>query len=268
MGQFIHNSITFHYEVKGEGLPFIFLHGLGNDHTHAFNTMEIRDGVQLISLDQHGHGTSGYDWDHMNFDTMADDVVALADHLGLERFLVGGISMGAGVSVNLATRYPKRLLGAVLIRPAWMDGPMDPDFIRWFAKAYEYINQEDGLRKYQQDPLVQRVCADWGLPDNGNGYFESESCHRMNKKFLIMPPSQPIAHRDQLAQIDLPVLVISCHDDPIHPFAYGQWYADQIPGAQFVEVPAKAVDAQGYRDQLNGSIYGWLDTCKVKINEK
>ena len=262
MGQFIHNGITFHYEVQGEGVPFIFLHGLGNDYMHAYNTMEVRDGVQLIGLDQHGHGDSGYDWDRMDFDTMADDVVALADHLGLERFVVGGISMGAGVSVNIATRYSERLLGAVLIRTAWMDAPMDEDLILWFAKSHEYINQEDGLKKYQQDPKVQRVCKAWGLPDNGNGYFESESCHRMSKKFAIMPSKQPIADGNQLTKIDLPVLVISCHDDPIHPFAYGQWYAEKIPGAQFVEVPAKAVDALGYHDQLNGAVYEWLDVIK------
>jgi pimeloyl-ACP methyl ester carboxylesterase len=77
-----------------------------------------------------------------------------------------------------------------------------------------------------------------------------------------MPQKQPIAHESQLTQIDLPVLVISCHDDPVHPFAYGQWYADRISGARFVEVPAKSVDAQGYHDQLNEAIYGWLDNLK------
>ncbi len=259
MGNFVHNGITFHYEVRGEGVPFIFLHGLGNDCMHAFDTMDVRPGVRWIGLDQHGHGSSGYQWDIMNFDTMADDVIALADHLGLERFFVGGISMGAGVSVNVATRYPERLFGAVLIRTAWMDAPMNEDLILWFEKAYEYINQENGLAKYQQDPDVQRICAEWGLPINGNGYFESESCRAMSKKFAIMPPKQPVKDWNQLTEICLPVLVISCHNDPIHPFAYGQWYAEKIPGSRFVEVPAKAIDPKGYHTQLNEAVYTWMD---------
>ena len=256
MGQFVNNGITFHYEVRGEGIPFIFLHGLGNDHLHAYSHVDVRDGVQLISLDQHGHGDSGYDWERMSFDTMAEDVIALADHLGLERFVVGGISMGAGVSVNLAVRYPERLLGAVLVRTAWLDAPMDDDMILWFAKFHEYLGREDGLAKYRQDPQVQRVCRERGLPDNGNGYFESESCRRMSQKFLIMPAQQPIAHQSRLAQIDLPVLVISCPNDPVHPFVYGQWYAERIPGAQFAEVAPRSCPE--YHDQLNGTIYDWL----------
>jgi len=260
MSQFVHNGITFRYEVRGQGIPFIFLHGLGNDHTHAYNTLELREGVQLITLDQQGHGDSGYDWDQMSFDTMADDVIALADHLGLDRFFVGGISMGAGVSVNVAIRYPQRLLGAVLIRTAWMDAPMNQDLILWFAKACEYIDQDNGLAKYQQDPDVQRICKAWGLPDNGNGYFESESCRSMSRKFVIMPPQQPVADWTLLTQIHLPVLVVACHNDPVHPFAYGQWYADRIPEAQFAEVPAKAVDALGYHREINQAIYGWIET--------
>ena len=258
MGQYIHNGIPFHYEVRGEGVPFIFLHGLGNDHNHAFDTMEVREGLQLIGLDQHGHGESGFDWDKMNFDTMADDVIALADHLGLERFYVGGISMGAGVSVNLAIRYPQRLLGAVLIRAAWMDAPMEEELVCWFAKVHEYIGRDNGLQQYQQDPQVQKVCQAWGLPDNGNGYFESESCQRMSKKFAIMPSCQPVAKREKLEQLGLPVLVIACHNDPVHPFSYSQWYGQWIPGARFVEVPAKSVDAKAYRSQLNGAIYDWM----------
>lgn len=251
MGYFTHNEILFHYEVRGEGVPFIFLHGLGNDYMHAYDNVDVQEGMQLISMDQHGHGESGYRWEIMNFDTMADDVIALADHLGLDRFYVGGISMGAGVSVNLAIRYPERLLGAALIRPAWMDAPMNEDLILWFAKAHEYIKQEDGLGRYQADPEVQRVCAKWDLPINGNGYFERESCRDKSEKFLIIPPKQPVSDWKQLEQIHMPVLVISCHNDPVHPFAYGQWYAERIPGAVFAEIPAKSVDGKGYHQQLN-----------------
>ena len=58
-----------------------------------------------------------------SFEVFADDVIALADHLGLVRFIIGGISLGAGTALNLAVRYPDRVAALVLCRPAWLDRP-------------------------------------------------------------------------------------------------------------------------------------------------
>ncbi|TGP68130.1 alpha/beta fold hydrolase, partial [bacterium M00.F.Ca.ET.227.01.1.1] len=49
----------------------------------------------------------------------ADDVMNAADAAGMERFVAGGISMGAAIALHLAARHPDRVSGLVLVRPAW-----------------------------------------------------------------------------------------------------------------------------------------------------
>ena len=56
----------------------------------------------------------------------------MLNHLGLTRAVVGGISMGAGMALNAATRYPERVAGLVLARPAWLDRPMPRRTVRLF----------------------------------------------------------------------------------------------------------------------------------------
>ena len=62
--------------------------------------------------------------DKLTIATLADDLIGLLDHLGIEQAVIGGISLGAAVAVNVALRYPERVLGLVLSRPAWIDGPL------------------------------------------------------------------------------------------------------------------------------------------------
>lgn len=255
MAGWTHNGISLHYEVRGEGTPFIFLHGLGNDYRHAYDTIDEREGIQLISLDQQGHGDSGYRWETMSFESMGDDVLALADYLGLDRFYLGGVSMGAGVTVNVAVRHPERLLGMILIRNAWLDSPMEERAQRWFAQVDRYIGLENGKERYLQDPEVRQFFREF--PDGAKGflnYFDSEACVRMHRKFAIMPGEQPVESGKQLQSLHVPALVVACRNDLIHPYEYGEWYAAQIPGAQFVEIPAKAVDPAGYHEQLNDCV--------------
>ena len=58
-----------------------------------------------------------YDTDTYSFDTFADHVVALMDHLGIERCHLGGLSMGSAIALNIALRYPDRFKKLILLRP-------------------------------------------------------------------------------------------------------------------------------------------------------
>src|SRR5437879_2117383 len=97
-------GVTFRYVDVGAGVPFVFQHGIGGDTRQPIGLFSPPDGVRLLSLDARAHGATlplG-DPDYLTFDTFGDDVVALLDHLGLPSAIVGGISMGAGVALNVA----------------------------------------------------------------------------------------------------------------------------------------------------------------------
>ena len=109
---------------RSDRLPFIFQHGMGGDADQPLGYVGDTPPSPVISLNARGHApSSDIDPAAATFDTFADDVIALADHLGLARFVVGGISLGAGTALNLAVRYPHRVTGLVLCRPAWLDRP-------------------------------------------------------------------------------------------------------------------------------------------------
>lgn len=255
MDSFTHRGISFHYEERGEEIPFLFLHGLGNDGGYTFENIDVRPGVRLISLDQQGHGRSGSCWEQMDFDSLGEDALALANHLGLARFYLGGLSMGAGVSVNVALRCPERLLGLALVRPAWLAEPMPADLREYFGLLAQMLPLADGAGRFAQEPALLRLAKE--RPEGVQAFlchFEQEDSRRRPEKFAIMPGCRPFDDEGQLAGLRLPTLIAACRQDLVHPFAYGEWYAERIPGARLVELPAKSVDAAGYHEGLNRCI--------------
>src|SRR3954453_23307117 len=124
MPTFAHDGLAFHYEDTGEGVPFIFQHGLGGDVNQPCGLFRPPEGVRLLALDCRAHGETRPlgDPDQLRLATFADHLAALLDYLEVPRAVIGGISMGAAVALNFALRYPERVLGLVLSRAAWLDG--------------------------------------------------------------------------------------------------------------------------------------------------
>lgn len=99
--------------------PLVLLHGLAC--TSLLNwypaVPELARRYRVIGLDQRWHG-GGIRSPEFALEECADDVAALADVLGLERFAVAGYSMGGLVGQLLARRHPERLSGLVLCATA------------------------------------------------------------------------------------------------------------------------------------------------------
>ena len=108
-------------------MPFIFQHGMEGDANQPLSYIGAAAPTPVISLNARGHSPStDIDSATASFEVFAADVIALADHLRLARFIIGGISLGAGTALNLAIRYPDRVTALVLCRPAWLDRPQIP----------------------------------------------------------------------------------------------------------------------------------------------
>lgn len=120
----------FRYSEYGDlsAPALVLLHGLPRDRsTWAGVAPELAAaGYRVIAPDLRGHGesprTSAY-----SLELMRDDVLQLADRLGLDRFTLGGHSMGGNVSILFAERYPSRLNGLIVVDVAPPDGSGDWD---------------------------------------------------------------------------------------------------------------------------------------------
>ena len=121
---FQHEGITFSYRETGSGTPFFFQHGLGGDANQTFNLFRPPPGIRLLTLDCRAHGqTPVGPPEKISLATFTNDLLALMDFLKIEKAIVGGVSMGAAMALSLAIAHPDRVLGLVLDRPAWLDGP-------------------------------------------------------------------------------------------------------------------------------------------------
>ena len=119
------NGEVFHYASVGDGLPFVFQHGMGADTAQPLDFGGDLLGWRTIALDCRGHGKTEASLDpaRISFAQFAEDLAALLDRLRIERAVVGGISMGAGVALAFGLAHPERVAGLILVRPVGSTAP-------------------------------------------------------------------------------------------------------------------------------------------------
>lgn len=110
------NDIEMYYEIRGEGEPLILLHGGGGIGANwSLIFAEPPKGFRLIVPDMRGHGRTTNPSQRFTFRQLAQDVLALLDHLGIERFKAIGMSLGAKTLLHISTAEPNRVEAMVLV---------------------------------------------------------------------------------------------------------------------------------------------------------
>ena len=147
----------------GNGSPVLALHGLASSsHWDERVAARLSPGYRIIAPDQRGHGRttqapSGYDWQ-----TMAQDLVGLLDHLGLDRVAVLGHSWGGHVATNLAARFPQRVSRLVLIDGGFQNGRLLPDATEATFRARFGPRDVSGNREDFLERLRIQLAECWG----------------------------------------------------------------------------------------------------------
>jgi pimeloyl-ACP methyl ester carboxylesterase len=111
------NGNTLAYSDRGKGLPLVFIHGFPLCRKMWAPQAETlaKAGCRVITPDLPGLGESGLGSGTVSMDSYADDMVALMDHLGIDKAVVGGMSMGGYVLFNLLERHPDRIAAPIFI---------------------------------------------------------------------------------------------------------------------------------------------------------
>jgi pimeloyl-ACP methyl ester carboxylesterase len=112
-------GIRIHYEVEGDGEPFVLQHGFSNNLElwRLCGYVEaLRDAYRCILIDLRGHGLSDKPRDASGYGVLksAGDVVAVLDDLGVDAAHYWGYSMGGAIGFKLMSRYPDRFRSFVI----------------------------------------------------------------------------------------------------------------------------------------------------------
>ena len=264
MPTFIHDELHFHYRDEGSGLPFFFQHGLGADLMQPFSLCQRPRGIRLISFDARAHGqtTPVGPEDRISLTTFADDLRALMDHLQIRDAIVGGISMGAAITLNFTLRHPDRVVGLVQSRPAWLDSP-NPWNVKMFSLIARLVREHGrfaGKTLFLDSQEYKEMLAKW--PDVANslaGQFDNPLVDETAFKFERIIHDSPCQDRREWTSIKVPTLVLGNRFDPVHPYEYAEELARLIPGAEFRGVTAKSVSLDQHNADVRSSLSEFLD---------
>ncbi|MFN2173691.1 MAG: 2-succinyl-6-hydroxy-2,4-cyclohexadiene-1-carboxylate synthase [Candidatus Promineifilaceae bacterium] len=111
------NNLEYNFHRQGKGSPLVLLHGFtGCGQSWKNLDDSISSQVRCITLDLPGHGQteSSSKPERYAIERTAEDVIALADELDLERFSLLGYSMGGRLALYLAIHYPERINALIL----------------------------------------------------------------------------------------------------------------------------------------------------------
>jgi pimeloyl-ACP methyl ester carboxylesterase len=281
MASFQRDGIVFHYLDVGQGMPFVFQHGLGGDVRQPAGLCRPPNGIRLLCLDARAHGQTQPlgDPSALSFDAFGDDLVAWLDHLGLARAIIGGISMGAGVALNVAVRHPERVAGLVLSRPAWLDGPMPSESVARYAtiagllRAVSAASDPDhalrcAVAEFEASADYRGLLA--SSPDTAQslrGQLTNERAVAAVARLERLPADRPLAALRDAGAIRVPALVLAHRQDPIHRFAFGEALARAIPRARLVELTPKSIVRERYAAEVQGCLDAFLSRFTGSVAE-
>jgi pimeloyl-ACP methyl ester carboxylesterase len=110
------NGINLYYETSGTGRPLILLHGgLGSGEMFGPVMPILAQRHQVVAVDLQGHGRTADIDRPIDPRLMADDIAVLIEHLGLASPDVVGYSLGGGVALQTAVKYPTRIRRLVAV---------------------------------------------------------------------------------------------------------------------------------------------------------
>lgn len=231
----LHGGARLYYEEYGAGDPLLLVPGLnGLASFWAAQLQVFAASYRVISFDHRGAGQSTHSPIRYSVEQMADDTLALMDHLELARVHYVGHSTGGIIGQRLAARAPGRI-GNLVLSATW------PRADAYFKRAFE-------LRKAVLETLGVRAYAQLGALSLYPPYYFTANFaaleERAERSLSAMPPAAILASRvdailefdgwDALPGIAQHALVVCAQDDTITPAYFSEQLAARLPDATLV----------------------------------
>ncbi len=242
------DGVRLAYATAGEGRPMVrvatWLSHLEFDWRSPIWRHwleELAKGHLLVRYDARGCGLSDWKVEDISFDAWVRDLELVVDTLGLERFVLLGISQGGAVSIEYTVRHPERVSQLVLYGI----------YARGWAKREQSESEERRalltLTKHgwgRDNPAYRQVFTTLFVP--GATPEQMRWFNDLQRK--SMSPENAVRFQtvtgnidvlERLHQVTVPTLVLHSRDDAVCPFEEGRQVAALIPNARFVTLESR-----------------------------
>jgi pimeloyl-ACP methyl ester carboxylesterase len=251
------------YSVYGEGpRTTVLLPGLllsQNMQAPLARSLAAR-GNRVVTLDPLGHGASSRPRDPWRYSisAFAEQTVALLDHLGIDRAVVGGTSLGANITLEVALQAPERLAGMVIEMPV-LDNAIAACGAAFTPLLLALKFGEPGMRALARAaravprrplPFLAQIGLDWISQDPGPSAAVLSG--------ILYGRAAP-GHHERM-RFQTPALVIGHPRDPVHPFSDAGMLVSELPHARLLNANS-ILELRLKPDRLTNRIAAFVDQC-------
>jgi pimeloyl-ACP methyl ester carboxylesterase len=217
-------------------------------------------GNRVITLDPLGHGESSRPvqvWRY-SMSSFARQTLALLDHLELEQALVGGTSLGANITLELADQAPDRVLGMIVEMPvldnaiAACGAAFTPLLLalKFGAPAVGLLARGARVLPRAPLPLLAEIGLDW---------VSQEPTSSAAVLGGILYGRVAPGHEERI-RMQAPTLVIGHRRDPIHPFSDAGMLATELPHGRLINARS-VLELRVSPERLTRQIAAFVQDC-------
>lgn len=216
----------FYFEDSGGSGPAVVLsHGFFMDHEMFAPQVEaLAGGFRVITWDERGWGQTSWTAPFTYYD-LTEDCMALLDHLGVEKAVLGGMSQGGFLSLRAALGHPERVRGLVLI-DTYSEG-FEEQALGFFGGIRDEL-----LANGFNDANASMLAGLFFAPGFDARYWIAKWRARPTSllidSFDCLMKLDDIS--DRLSEIACPALVIHGEFDASFPVATAQRMCERLPG--------------------------------------
>jgi pimeloyl-ACP methyl ester carboxylesterase len=262
-GSFDHAGHKIAYTVYGEGPRVsVLTHGLLlNQRMQSRLAAALADrGHRVVTIDLLGHGRSDRPTDMWRYSMpfFGAQIVALLDHLGVDEAVVGGTSLGANATLEVASQAPERLRGMIVEMPV-LDNALLASALVFTPLMVQLTFGEPVMRAVSWlTRLIPSAVVPFGADLVLDTLRQDPAPSAAVIQGLFFGRTAP--HRTERRTFEAPALIIGHRRDPIHPFSDAGMLADEMPNARLIEA-GSIVELRVAPARLTSEIAAFVDEC-------
>jgi pimeloyl-ACP methyl ester carboxylesterase len=257
------DGTRLHVDAGGHGPVVVFQHGLCGDAGQTGEAFPATAGFRRVTVESRGHGNSqAGDPTKFSIELFANDLAEFVEQNFAQPVVLGGISMGAAISMRLAVKRPDLVRGLIIARPAWIADAAPANMLpnALVGRLLQSYPPKEALDRFRADAVGVSLANE--APDNLAslvGFFSREPLEITSALLRAISNDGPGVSPDDLRHIRVPTLVIGHGRDSIHPLSHALAVAEFINEAQFVEITPKAQSRVDYLRDIHRAIINFLE---------